>query len=322
METAGFFRNKKVLVTGASGFIGSNLVHRLVGEQASTAVLVRRSSDLWRLEEILPELDLCYADLEDASAVHNALNDVRPEMVFHCGAYGVDSRQQDYATAVRVNVIGAINLFNAAAEAGCYKIVNTGTCMEYGDKKELITEDCEARPLEIYGITKLWATMIAHRIAAEKSIKLITLRPFGVFGGREGSHKFFPHLILSILDGREVRLTSCEQYRDYCFIDNIIDGFLLAARDQTLDNEIFNIAGGKAYKLKYYVNLVYKIMKAEGEPQYGAVPYRNNEMWKQQPDVAKIRNTLHWEAKISLEEGLERTIAWYRENRGKYPTGR
>ena len=313
-----YFEHKRVLVTGASGFIGSNLVHRLVQKGAQTGVLVRDSSDLWRLAEIKKDVGIFKASLEDQPAVDLAFKEVQPELVFHCAAYGVDPRQTDYDLAVKANIIGTMNILDAAGGTGCEKIINTGTCMEYGEKQQIIRENCEPEPVSIYGSTKAAATIIARQIAFEKGINLITLRPFGVFGEREGSHKFFPHLILSILAGREVKLSPCEQYRDYCYIDNIIDGFLLAAQAHNVKNTILNIGSGVIHQLKTYVDLVYQLMEIDGKPLYGAVPYRKNEMWKQQPEVSKIKRLLHWNPRISLEEGIKRTIAWYRQNQYQY----
>lgn len=317
------FYNKKVLVTGASGFIGSHIVKRMIKEKAWVSILARKNSDLWRLEEYKENIAIYRADIRDAEEVDNCIKKIKPDYVFHMGAYGVDSRQKDYVIAANTNIIGTINLMNAIKKVGCKKFLNIGSCMEYGDKKEIIKEVDSLEPFNIYGSTKASATIMAHQLAMENNIDIVTLRAFGIFGENEGSHKFFPHIILSILKGGDVNLTACEQYRDYCYIDNIIDGFVLAAKDDKTTNEIFNIGSGTIYQLKYYVDMVYKHMETTKKPNYGAIAYRPGEVWKPHPHISKIKNLLGWEPKISFEEGLVRTIQWYEQNKDKYHgTGR
>ncbi|SDK54174.1 NAD-dependent epimerase/dehydratase family protein [Natronincola ferrireducens] len=314
----GAFTNKKVLITGANGFIGSHLVRRMISENAEVHIIVREGSDVWRIEDLIKDIIIYRADTRDSKKINICINKVKPDYVFNMAAYGVDSRQKDYFIAANTNIIGTMNILNSLISVGCKKFLNIGTCMEYGDKKEVIKEDCHLEPFNIYGSTKAAATMLSHQIAGENDIDIVTLRAFGVFGENEGSHKFFPHIILSILNNADVNLTGCEQYRDYCYIENIIDGFVLAAENDAIKNEIFNIGTGRIHPLKYYVDKVCAKMKAIKKPNYGVIPYRTGEVWKPHPDISKIEKLLKWTPKIAFEEGLDRTIQWYERNKHKY----
>lgn len=315
----GQFQNSNVLVSGANGFIGSHIIKRMVDEGARVSIIVRESSDLWRIVEQLPYVNVVKGDMKDEEIVQKAVIASKPDYVFHMAAYGVDFRQQDYAEAAKSNILGTINLLNAIRRSGgCTKLLYSGTSMQYGNKEGIITEEMRLTPSNIYGSTKAAATMIAHQIAAENDISIITLIPFGVFGENEGSHKFFPHIILSILNNEDVNLTSCEQYRDYCYIENIVDGFLLAALDKKHNNAMFNIGSGSIYQLKYYVDMIFKLMNTKQKANYGALEYRKNDLWCPEPDVSEIMDKLKWEPQISLEEGLQRTISWYSNNFDKY----
>ncbi|SES72442.1 Nucleoside-diphosphate-sugar epimerase [Natronincola peptidivorans] len=312
------FINKRVLITGASGFIGSHLVRRMLEENAQVYIIVRETSDLWRIEELLKDIIIYPSDSRDAEKIDKSVRTIKPDYVFNMAAYGVDARQKDYLTAANTNIIGIMNLINSLISIGCKKILNIGTCMEYGNKQEIIKEDAYLEPFNIYGSTKAAATMLAHQVSRENNLDIVTLRAFGVFGENEGSHKFFPHIILSILRNEDVNLTGCEQYRDYSYIENILDGFILAAKNETVKNEIFNIGTGEIHPLKYYVDKVYEKMNAVKKPNYGAIPYRSGEVWKPHPDVNKIRKILGWKPKIDFDEGLDRTIQWYEQNKKKY----
>lgn len=316
-------KRKRVLVTGVSGFIGSHMAARLAAEGAEVFALAREGSDLWRIHGIQSQVQVYRADLRNREQTFASVQTIQPEYVFHMAAYGVDSRQKDYHIAAETNIMGTINLLSALRNTNCRRILNIGSCMEYGDKQEIIREDSFLEPFNIYGSTKASATIMAHQLAQENGIDIITLRAFGIFGENEGSHKFFPHIILSILMGGEVNLTACQQSRDYCYIDNLMDGFIGAAQAESIRNEVMNIGTGVIHSLKYYVDLVYRQMKTGKTPNYGAIPYRKDEVWRPQPDIGKIQALLGWEPRIGLEEGLARTISWYRANLSIYQgTGR
>ncbi len=312
------FKNKRVVVTGANGFIGSHIAKRMAKEGAEIFIIVREDSDLWRIEQEKKDVSIYKGDIRNKDFVEASINSIKPEYVFNIAAYGVDSRQKDYSTAVYTNVVGIVNMLEAVIKTGCKKFINTGTSMQYGNKEGIISEELRLTPSNIYGSSKAAATIIAHQIAAENNIDIATLIPFGVFGEMEGSHKFFPHIILSVLKNKDVDLTLCEQYRDYCYIENIIDGLLLAALKDDIKNEIFNIGSGTVQQLNYYVDMIFKNIKTDRKPNYGAVPYRKNDLWCPQPDVNKIKKILGWEPEISLEDGVNRTVQWFKANHHKY----
>lgn len=307
---------KRILVTGGFGFIGAHLVKRLLTEGAEIFIIGRQGTKTWRLEEELKKVSICEVDITDSTKVEKCIKDICPEIVFHLAAYGVNSQQKEYIKAANINILGMINILNALKDACCTKFINMGSCAEYGDRKELMREDMYPVPVSIYGSSKASATIIAHQIAKENDIDIITLRPFGIFGEGEERHKIFCNIILSILEDKEVRLTSGEQLRDYCYIENIIDGMVMSAKSN-LKNNIFNIANGSILPLKYYIDLIFKYMKTDRVPLYGSIEYRKNEMWSPAADISEIQVELGWSPKIGLEDGIIKTIKWYEENKDK-----
>ncbi|MED2955824.1 NAD(P)-dependent oxidoreductase, partial [Bacillus thuringiensis] len=257
-------------------------------------------------------------DIRDRKQVQDAIKKVNPDYIFHLAAYGVNSAHTDYMHAIETNIIGTCNIIQAAKLVNCKKIINFGSSSEYGNKMEPIHENMLLTPVDIYGSTKAAATILAHQIASENSINLITLRPFGIFGESEEPHKIFSYIILQVLQNKDVNLTFCNQLRDYCYIENIIDACILAVENTTVQNEIFNIGSGTIYPLKHYVELLFKHLKTNSRPNYGAIPSRTNERWVPEADVQKIKNSLSWEPRINIEEGIIKTVNWYKNNKHLY----
>ncbi|MED0939801.1 NAD(P)-dependent oxidoreductase [Bacillus mobilis] len=312
------FKNKTFLITGGYGFIGSHLVRRLLNLQANIVLLIRTSSNSWRLNDILKNIETYEIDIRDKKQVQDAIKKVNPDYIFHLAAYGVNSAHTDYMHAIEANIIGTCNIIQAAKLVNCKKIIHMGSSSEYGNKMEPIHENMLLTPVDIYGSTKAAATILAHQIASENNINLITLRPFGIFGEAEEPHKIFSYIILQVLQNKDVNLTLCNQLRDYCYIENIIDACILAVENTTVQNDIFNIGSGNIYPLKHYVELLFKHLNTNSRPNYGAISSRTNERWIPEADVHKIKESLSWEPRINIEEGIIKTINWYKNNTHLY----
>lgn len=311
------FKNKSVLITGGLGFIGSHLTKRLLDGGANISILDTNPNP-WRLKNEIKDINVYNIDITDTYKVDECIKAVKPQYIFHLSAYGVDSAQKAYFKAANVNILGIVNILNSIRHIGCEKIINTGTCSEYGNREEKMCENMCPAPVNIYGSTKACATIISHQIAGENAINIVTLRPFGIFGEGEERHKFFCDVILSLLDDKDVNLTLCEQYRDYCYVENIVDGFIIAAQNDTAKNEILNIGSGVSQQLNYYVDLIFKYVGTDRRPIYGALEYRKNEIWNPQPDISKIKSILSWTPRVDLEEGIKRTVEWFKKNKAYY----
>lgn len=307
-------KGKKVLVTGAYGFIGSHLVKRLLDEGAQVSVLVRDYSNHWRLKEKLHEVCVYKGDVADSLRVSHIVHTIKPDFIFHLAAYGVDRKDKQIHQAIKTNIIGTVNIVESAIGTGCEKVINLGSSSEYGYSDQKMSENMRPNPLDVYGSTKAAATILAHQIAKEGNLNIVTIRPFNIFGEKEVPHKLFSYVILQLLKDKEVKLSNGEQYRDYLYIENYIDGFILAAKNKNVKNDIFNMGSGQALPIKFYVQKLFQLIDLEKIPLFGTIPYIEHERMLADPDIQKIKNTLKWKQRISLEEGMERTINWYKEN--------
>ena len=206
---------KRVLVTGATGFLGAHVVAELLRRGQHAIAARRQDSDPWRLaqHDDLPyvPLDLCSRD-----SLRRALNSVKPAAVVHCGAYGVDYRQQTPLDAIVTNVTGTGMLVEAAAQAGVERFIHVGTGYEYGSKTSPISETDRLAPATLYGATKAAGALAAVETAGRWQLPLCVVRPFTMYGPGEGVQKLVPAIQIACRTNRTLALTKGEQVRDYC----------------------------------------------------------------------------------------------------------
>ena len=308
----------RYLVTGGGGFVGYHLVRRLLSLNAHVSVIEPSSTVPWRLADVSDQITLHAADVTDAQAVADVMDTVHPNGVFHLAAYGVNSADQDIREALRVNVLGTLSVLDAMRRCGCERIVAMGSGAEYGVHEGPIAESDPLRPESIYGSAKAAATVVAHQYARQHGIGIVTLRPFGIYGEAEPQHKLFCEVILTLLDGRTLALTPGGQCRDYCHAADIAAALTACMADASLRDDIFNTGSGELRALKEYVELIRRRVDSQSDVRYGALPYRKDEVFAPAPDTRLIRERLGWKPAIDLEQGLDRTVDWFRAHRGLY----
>ena len=308
---------KHLIVTGGAGFIGSHLVRRLADECADVTVLTKAGSPLWRLAQSGCCCRIAAADITDEPSVTRVFDDSSPDGVFHLSAYGVNSADQDISRAVSVNVNGTVNILKAMKNCGCPRAIMMGSGAEYGNHAGPVDENTLLHPADSYASTKAAATLIAHQYAAQHGIDFVTLRPFGVYGEAEPRHKIFCHAILSMLRGEPLELTPCTQCRDYCYVGDIVNAAVTAFQNKSVKSGIFNLGTGCARPLRDYIEQIKAIIQPRSTVNFGALPFRSHELWSPVPDVRLAAPQLHWHSIHTLEEGLFKTISWFREN-GQY----
>lgn len=298
-------KNKRVLVTGASGYIGRYLLERLISEDAEVYVLGLSHVDKQNVAFI--KCDIC-----DRKEVEKIVSSVEPHVIFHLAAYGVKYGADDIYKAIEVNIKGTINLINAVKDNKNFELfINTGSEFEYGNKTAIIKEDTMLHPLTEYSSTKAAATLISMEYADKLRISIVTLRLFSIYGEDENKSRFIPYIINSILCKKEVKLTGCEQIRDYVYIDDIIDAYICTYKYFNKSNEIINISTGDSVTLKTILEIIQNIIGEKGNIQIGAVTYRENEMWKLVGDNSKANELIKWKPKTDLELGLKQTVDFY-----------
>jgi nucleoside-diphosphate-sugar epimerase len=301
-----------ILVTGASGFVGSHLARRLAGTGADVHVFLRSSSDTRRLGDISGRLERHAVDLTDPASIRAAVDRVRPRTVFHCASWGGHPGQTDEATIFGTNLAGTFRLLAACAEAGFDRFVHTGSSSEYGMKTTPMSEGDEPAPGDAYGASKAGATLWCRAISASRKLPTVTLRLFSPYGPWDDPIRLVPSVSRAFLDGRSPRLASPSGARDFVYIDDVVDACLLAASVPSAAGEIINVGSGRQATAGEVVDILSRLIPGSPAPSWGAIsPRPGPSVWV--AGIGKARRILGWEPKVPLEEGLRRTVEWMRD---------
>lgn len=305
----------RALVTGASGFIGSHLVRRLVGDGVEVHALTSAVSSVYpvRLVELRDRITLHEGSLADRSAMDAVVAAARPTHVFHLGAYThVGKSWQRVDECVQVNVQGTVNLLHALAGSGYQRFVNVGTSEIYGAIDPPFVEDKPVHPVSPYSVSKYAAECMCKAFHEGHGWPIVMLRPFNAYGPAQSADRVIPEIIVRGLRGQELRMTEGRQTREFNFVEDLADGMVRAAATAGVEGELFNLGCGEDVSIRDLATTVLDLLGNPVEAKFGALPERPTEIWTMRSDSTKARKALGWEPRHSLVEGLEKTIAWYR----------
>ena len=294
--------------------IGSHLVHRLLASGYRVAVLVRPRGNRVRLQQIAHELHLVEADITDGAAVRAAVVNFQPQVVFHLAGTLWGRPTVTTERHVTVSVLGTLHLLEAVHEVPGARVVFTGSSSVYGGGTRL-HEGQLPTPGSINGAAKAAASLLVQTYAREHKLETVELRLFMPYGPWEHPSRLIPHVILSALSGEDVRMTQGTQQRDVIYIDDVIDALMLAATRPVHPGVVLNIGSGAGLSVRDLVGRILRLMGDPVQPRPGAVPMRPDEMMEMSADISAAREQLGWTPRISLDEGLRKSIAWFGEHR-------
>lgn len=307
----------QVVVTGGTGFVGANLVRRLIHDGHEPVLLVRPGFASWRIASIQRQVTIREVDLGDAAALVSALDAARPRWVFHLAAHGAYSWETDAAQMHQTNVVGTANLLDATSRVGVEAFVNAGSSSEYGRLDHAPAEDEGGRPDTPYGVTKAAATALCVAAASTHTARIRTLRLYSAYGPFEDPRRFLPSLIVHGLRGTYPPLVSRQTARDFVYVDDVVDALMLAAEDTAGEpGAIYNIGTGLQMTVGDAVEIARRVMGIAGEPAWGTMPARMWDTATWVADVRKSRDVLAWSARRSFEDGLRQIIAWLKSDPG------
>jgi len=305
----------RVLITGATGFIGSHLARRLASESIEVGIIKRDNSDTWRIKDLLGKLATYDVDIRDTRNIARAVADFKPQAICHLATYyTMEHQPQEIPLLADTNYLGTLNLLEAAKESSVRLFVNTSTCFVYKESNDKLAENAPLSPLNLYALTKIHAEQACTHYAEKYGLRAISFRIFPPYGPSDHERRLIPYSIKSLLEGKIPKMTTGNQRWDFIYVDDIVDAYfkVLSAPELPHRHEIFNIGTGHTVSIREVAARIREITGATAEPDWGAVPHRSNEVWHTCADISKVVKTLGWHPKTPIiGEGLERTVEWY-----------
>lgn len=290
---------ERALVTGGSGFIGSRVLERLRAAGLELHAVSRTHEP--GMEQGIRWLR---GDVTDGKAIGEVFGAGQPEIVFHLAGETRAARELDLVRPTfEANVVGTVNVLRAAAEAGCRRVVLCGSLEEPGD----------ANPSSPYAASKWAAGVYGRMFERLYGLSVLNLRLFMVYGpAQRDVRKLVPYTILSLLRGNAPKVSSGSRKVDWVFVDDVAEAFVATASAPGLDGRTLDVGSGTMHSVREIVERLTELVAPQIEPEFGAVEERPFE----QVRVADLEGTaasLGWRPTTSLDDGLVRTIDWYRE---------
>jgi len=315
---------KRVLVTGAGGFIGSHLTERLAQAGAATRAFVHYNAQgaagwLDR-SRVRNGVEVVAGDIIDRDSVRRAMTGV--DVVFHLAALiAIPYSYHAPSSYVRANIEGTLNVLQAARELETERVVHTSTSEVYGTARFVPIK--ETHPLQgqsPYSATKIGADKLAEAFHLSFNVPVVTVRPFNTFGPRQSARAVIPTIITQFLAGDSVRLGSLHPTRDLNYVTNIAEGFLLAGSTPEAVGQTINLGSGREISIndlaQTIARLIGRDVRVESDEE--RIRPEGSEVERLLADNTLAQSVLGWKATVDLEEGLKLTIDWMREHLDRY----
>ncbi|MCX6024293.1 MAG: NAD(P)-dependent oxidoreductase [Chloroflexi bacterium] len=304
----------RTLLTGATGFIGSQTARALVRDGHEVFALIRPGSNTWRIDDLLPSLHIVPCDLTDTDELNAHLERIQPEMALHLAWY---AQPGVYLTSdLNIRHLAASLAFAAGlAKAGCRRLLVSGTCAEYDQSLGYLSETSPVRPTTLYAACKVALHVALTHLAGTTGMDVVWPRIFYVYGPFEDEQRLLPAVITPVLRGQPTRLTGGEQIRDYLHVEDVA-GALLAVAGSDLTGTV-NVGSGAPVTVR---EMALRIGEMAGRPdlvRLGDLPYRAGDPMFVCANNRLLADRTGWKPRYSLEQGLEQTVAWWRTRIGE-----
>lgn len=296
----------KILVIGGTGYIGRKLIDKLLSMKDSFII---HSTYYSNRVEFRENVYYFKCDLTDIDSIKNTLTDDYDYVINLSGYVNHSLFSEGGISVINTHLIGLLNLTGILSRKNLKKFVHIGTSDEYGDNLNYKYEINRENPISPYSFSKTASSYFLQMLRNSENFPAIVLRLFLVYGPEQDENRFIPYLIKNCIKNNNVNLTECNQVRDFTYIDDIVNGILLAtfSPEKLDENIVFNLASGSPIKLKELAMLIQKKI-GSGNLIFGSKPYRNNESMHLVADINKFKSKFNWSPEIGIEVGIDMAI--------------
>jgi nucleoside-diphosphate-sugar epimerase len=299
----------RVLVTGASGHIGSFVARRLLRDRHEVIAGIRASSDLWRLAGVIDSIELVQLDLATLKADPDAIAEIRPDVVVHTAWSGIAASSRDDPRHVPANVGGTLELVRQAGEAGVRAFIGLGSQAEYGPYDEPLREDLTPRPVSLYGTAKLCTADLTREMCAAYGMRWVWLRLTATYGPMDDRAHLLPSVIQDLLAAKRPAVSAGMQEWNYLYIEDVADAILAVILEEAAHG-VLNLSAVDAWTVRALVEEVRDLINPELQVGFGE---RGRAGESVRSDPTRLRTLTGWEPRVALADGLRATVAWERE---------
>ena len=301
----------KILITGAAGFIGANLTRKLIKTENEINILIKETSNLWRISDVVSNCNVHKINMTKVEDVRNVVKKINPELVYHCAGHGIYPSQKNSAEIFSTNILGTFNLLNALNENNnLHRLVNLGSFFEY-----------LTNPTDPYTISKITQTKLAEHFFKEKKLPIITLRLFTPYGKFDSPGRLICDLMIALIRNKPLEIFSKYTKRDFIHIDDVITALEIASQQPDITGEIIDIGTGNEISVEEIVSMSNQLSDNELVINWNDTKQREVDILPENIFLGRQQTQkLNWNPSTSLEDGLQRTIEWYKQNINLYET--
>lgn len=303
---------KRAIITGATGAIGTALMKELIANNVEILVLCRKDSARNNRIPQSPLVTKCYCDLDGLANLQNETGKTY-DVFYHFAWQGTIGGGRNDMYLQNANVKYSLDAVEVAKRFGCHTFVGAGSQAEYGRVEGLLTADTPVKPENGYGIAKLCSGQMTREHAHQLGMKHIWVRILSVYGPNDGEKTMIMSVLKSINNADVPKCTKGEQKWDYLFNEDAARAFYLVG-DAGIDGKTYVLGSGNVRPLAEYIEIMCKLVSDNIMADLGAVPYSPKQVMYLGADITELTNDTGFVPQYSFEEGMKKTVEWYREN--------
>ncbi len=306
----------KILITGVSGFIGSNIARKLLNENHEIYGVSRNCDTNWRLNDIKKELIYIPTDITVYKDLQDSMQSIKPDGIIHCAQYGAYPYETGISDAYNINLTGLFNILEFSSRLSASWLINLGTSFEYSGSSHKLSERTRTKPTSYYGVFKSAASNLLTLYSGIKEIKLATLRIFQSYGPYEARGRLAPYVVYNLLENKSIKLNNPHLRRDFVYVKDVASAVekTIRAVDKFHGHEIFNIGSGKSSSIKDFVQAGKKVLNSGSEIIFGnSVAKPEDSVGQLVADNTKAMNILGWNPEYDLGKGIDDFSGWLKE---------